>query len=167
MRIGMAQINPTVGDLEGNLRLIREALYKGEEAGLDVVVGSELCVSGYPPKDLLERPHFVTQCREALEDLAGDVGATAVLVGFPEQNASKTGKSVFNSCALRHRSRIVSITQKTLLPTYDIFDENRYFEPSSNNSPVNHANRQLGLTICEDLWNDPEFWPKRLYRIRG
>ena len=145
MRIGMAQINPTVGDLEGNLRLIREALHKGEEAGLDIVVGSELCVSGYPPKDLLERPHFVTQCREALEDLAGDVGATAALVGFPEQNASKTGKSVFNSCALLHQSRIVSITRKTLLPTYDIFDENRYFEPSSNNSPVNHANRQRRL----------------------
>ncbi len=163
--IGMAQINPTVGDLEGNLRLIREALRKGEEAGLDIVVGSELCVSGYPPKDLLERPHFVKHCREALEDLAGDVGETAALVGFPEQNASKTGKSVFNSCALLHQSRVVSVTRKTLLPTYDIFDENRYFEPSTNNAPVNHGSQRLGVTICEDLWNDPDFWPKRLYRI--
>jgi NAD+ synthetase len=160
----MAQINPTVGDLDGNLRAFREALHKGEEAGADIVIGPELCISGYPPKDLLERPHFVKQCREAIEELARDVGQTAALVGFPEENTRKTGKAVANSCALLHQSKIVSFTRKTLLPTYDVFDENRYFEPAIENTPVEHANRSLGLTICEDLWNDPEFWPKRLYR---
>jgi NAD+ synthetase len=164
MRLALAQINPTVGDLQGNLRLIRDAIRKGEKSGADIVVFPELCVSGYPPKDLLERPAFVRECRDALEELAASVGDTAAVVGFPEENKRSTGKPVFNSCALIERSRVVSITRKSLLPTYDIFDENRHFEPSPNCSPVRFRGSLIGLTICEDLWYEAEFWPKRIYR---
>jgi NAD+ synthetase len=160
----MAQVNPTVGDLAGNLSIIREAIRKGEEAGVDLVVLSELCLSGYPPKDLLERPAFVDRCEEALMELASEVGRTAVLVGFPEKNTEPAGKPVYNSCALLHRSKVLATVRKSLLPTYDIFDENRYFESADNNPPVAFAGTRIGLTICEDLWNDRDFWPKRLYR---
>ena len=164
MRIAMAQVNPTVGDLNGNLKLLREAVQKANDAGAELVVSSELAVSGYPPKDLLERRTFVRECREVLETLASAVGDTAAVVGFPEENPDGTGKSVYNSCALLHRSKIVSVVRKSLLPTYDIFDEKRYFKPASRNAPVSFDGSRLGLTICEDLWNDPDFWPKRLYR---
>src|SRR3972149_5256281 len=130
LRVAMAQINPTVGDLQGNLHLIRQAIERGEEASVRRVILSELCISGYPPKDLLERPAFVRHCREALEDLAGGVKNTAALVGYPEENTGPTGKPVFNSSALLHQGKIVARVRKTLLPTYDIFDENRYFEPA-------------------------------------
>jgi NAD+ synthetase len=160
----MAQINPTVGDLQGNLRLIREAIRRGEDTNAQLVVLSELCISGYPPKDLLERSAFVRQCRQALEELAGGVKDTAALVGFPEENPNPTGKSVFNSSALLHRGKILARVRKTLLPTYDIFDENRYFEPAPENLPVSFCGGKIGLTICEDVWNDRDFWPKHLYR---
>ncbi len=164
MRVAMAQVNPTVGDLAGNLSIIRKAIRKGEEAGVDLVVLSELCLSGYPPKDLLERPAFVDRCGDALRELASEVGRTAALVGFPEKNTGSAGKPVYNSCALLHRSKVLTTVRKSLLPTYDIFDENRYFEPADSNPPVAFAGARIGLTICEDLWNDRDFWPKRLYR---
>jgi NAD+ synthetase len=160
----MAQINPTVGDLQGNLRLIREAIRRAEDADAELVVFSELCISGYPPKDLLERSAFVRQCRQALEELASGVKNTAALVGYPEENPNSTGKSVFNSSALLHRGQIHARVRKTLLPTYDIFDENRYFEPAGENMPVSFCGGKIGLTICEDIWNDRDFWPKHLYR---
>ena len=163
MRVAMAQINPTVGDLQGNLHLIRQAIERGEEASVQLVILSELCISGYPPKDLLERPAFVRHCREALEDLAGGVKNTAALVGYPEENTGPTGKPVFNSSALLHQGKIVARVRKTLLPTYDIFDENRYFEPVRESTPVDFCGGKLGLTICEDIWNDHDFWPKHLY----
>jgi NAD+ synthetase len=159
----MAQINPTVGDLQGNLSLIREAIRRGEEERAQLVALSELCISGYPPKDLLERPAFVRQCREALEELAGTVKKTAALVGFPEESTRTTGKPVYNSSALVHEGRVVATVRKTLLPTYDIFDENRYFEPAKETIPVDFSNEKLGLTICEDIWNDRDFWPQRHY----
>jgi NAD+ synthetase len=164
MRLAMAQINPTVGDLQGNLQLIRDAIRRGEEGGADLVVLPELCISGYPPKDLLERPFFVKECREALDELAGGVRDTAALIGFPEENTGSTGKPVFNSCAFVERSEIVSVVRKSLLPTYDIFDENRHFEPSPVCTPVRFRDHLIGLTICEDLWYEAEFWPKRIYR---
>jgi NAD+ synthetase len=159
----MAQVNPTVGDLNGNLKLQSEAVEKANDAGVELVVSSELAISGYPPKDLLERRTFVRECREVLEELASAVGDTAAVVGFPEENPDGTGKSVYNSCALLHRSKVVSVVRKSLLPTYDIFDEKRYFKPTSQNAPVSFGGYKLGLTICEDLWNDPDFWPKRRY----
>jgi NAD+ synthetase len=160
----MAQVNPTVGDLNGNRELILEAVRQGKDAGVELVVSPELAVSGYPPKDLLARRTFVRECREVLEELAAGVGDTAAVVGFPEENTGATGMPVYNSCALLHRSKIVAIARKSLLPTYDIFDEKRYFEPAARNVPVDHGGARLGLTICEDLWNGPDFWPKRLYR---
>jgi NAD+ synthase (glutamine-hydrolysing) len=159
----MAQVNPTVGDLAGNLSIIRDAIRKGEDAGVDLVVLSELCLSGYPPKDLLEKPAFVNRCGDALRELASEVGHTAALVGFPEKNTESAGKPLYNSCALLHRSKVLATVRKSLLPTYDIFDENRYFESADSNPPVAFAGARIGLTICEDLWNDRDFWPKRLY----
>ncbi len=164
MRVAMAQINPTVGDLEGNLSLIREALRRGEESSVQIVVLSELCISGYPPKDLLARSAFVRRCGEALDELAAGVGKTAALVGYPEENTSSTGKPVFNSSALLHEGKTVARVRKTLLPTYDIFDENRYFEPAQDTVPVDFCGSKLGLTICEDIWNDRDFWPQCHYR---
>ncbi len=164
MRVAMAQINPTVGDLQGNLRLIRDAIRRGEDADAQLVVLSELCISGYPPKDLLERSAFVRQCREGLEELAAGVKNTAALVGYPEENTNATGKPVFNSSALLHQGKVLANVRKTLLPTYDIFDENRYFEPALENMPVQFCGRKIGLTICEDIWNDRGFWPQHLYR---
>ncbi|HEX9726602.1 MAG TPA: NAD+ synthase [Vicinamibacteria bacterium] len=164
MRVAMAQINPTVGDLQGNLRLIREAIRRGEDANAQLVVLSELCISGYPPKDLLERSAFVRQCRQALEELAAGVKDTAAFVGYPEENPNTTGKPVFNSSALLQRGKILARVRKTLLPTYDIFDENRYFEPATENLPVQFCGGRIGLTICEDIWNDRDFWPQHLYR---
>lgn len=163
MRVAMAQINPTVGDLSGNARRIAEAIRRGEEEAVALVVLSELCVSGYPPQDLLGRSFFVRECREALEEIASGVGKVAALVGFPEKNPHSTGKAVFNSCALVHEGRVQNVIRKTLLPTYDVFDENRYFEPAADNLPVAFAGRRIGLTICEDVWNDADFWPERLY----
>ena len=164
MRVAMAQINPTVGDLQGNLRLIRDAIRRGEDADAQLVVLSELCISGYPPKDLLERSAFVRQCREAVEELAAGIKNTAALVGYPEENTHSTGKPVFNSSALLHQGKVLANVRKTLLPTYDIFDENRYFEPASENTPVQFCGGKIGLTICEDIWTDRDFWPQHLYR---
>ena len=170
VKIALGQINPTVGDFDGNLRLAEDALAAAEAAGADLLVLPELALSGYPPRDLLERPAFMQAGARSLERLVARVGrepgcATAVIVGFPELlPESPFGRRIANSAALIHQGLIVSIHRKSLLPTYDVFDERRYFEPADAVATVAFAGRRLGISICEDIWNDGDFWPHRLYR---
>ncbi len=166
MKIALAQINPTVGDFDGNCRLVLEAVAAAEARGAALAIFPELALSGYPPKDLLERPAFVGEARAALEGLtAALAGAkTAALVGFPERAETREGRGLYNSAALIDGGQVVHVARKSLLPTYDVFDEKRYFDPATEVAPVNFRGRKLGISICEDIWNDADFWPARLYR---
>ena len=163
MKIALAQINTTVGDLAGNEALIRAAYATAVGAGADLVVTPELAVTGYPPRDLLLKSGFIQRNLEVVKRLAADTGATGLVVGCVGLNESQPGRSATNSVALLHEGRMVAARTKTLLPTYDVFDEDRYFEPAKGNSPVEFRSMKLGLTICEDVWNDADFWRDRRY----
>lgn len=164
MRLVLAQINTTVGDIAANEQRIRAAYAQAAGSGADLVVFPELTLTGYPPRDLLLREAFVTANLEALERLAAQTGDTGLLVGFVGRRQEGPGRRLTNSAALLAGGRIVAIRHKTLLPTYDVFDEDRYFEPAAENLPVEFKGRRLGITVCEDLWNDEDFWPLRRYR---
>jgi NAD+ synthetase len=164
MKIALAQLNPTVGDLAGNEARILAAYRRGVEADVDIVVCPELSLTGYPPRDLLLRQSLVAQNAATLERLASAAGKTSLLVGFVGRHASGPGRPVTNSVALLQSGRVVATRSKSLLPTYDVFDEDRYFEPAAENQPVEWNGRRIGLTICEDIWNDEDFWPERIYR---
>ncbi|HVR01027.1 MAG TPA: NAD+ synthase [Polyangia bacterium] len=169
MKIALAQINPTIGDFDGNRRLVWDAALEAEGRGAALAVFPELALSGYPPKDLLERTAFLDAARASLDGLTRELGArgvrAGVLVGFPERlPPSPSGRGVANSAALIEGGRVVSVTRKSLLPTYDVFDEWRYFDPATEVAAVPFRGRRLGVTICEDIWNDGDFWPHRLYR---
>jgi NAD+ synthetase len=164
MRIALAQINTTVGDFAGNEARLLAAYQRGVAAGAELVVAPELAVAGYPPRDLLLRRGFIRQSLETLQRLATATGSTGFLVGFVGENTVRPGREATNAVALLQHGRVVAIRMKTLLPTYDVFDEDRYFEPATDNQPVEFNGRRIGLTICEDLWNDEDFWRDRRYR---
>jgi len=164
MKVGLAQLNPTVGDFAGNAEKILAAYRRGVEAGADLVVTSELCLTGYPPRDLLLRRDFLTCNLAELERIAAVTGKTGLLVGFVGENTKRPGRPVTNSVALLENGKVLAIRSKTLLPTYDVFDEDRYFQPATENAPVEFNGQKIGLTICEDIWNDGDFWPERRYR---
>jgi len=169
VRIALGQINPTIGDFDGNLLAIEEALSAAEASAADLLVLPELAICGYPPKDLLERPQFLAASAESLRRLTARVGRagarTAVIVGFPELLPdTPVGRRLANAAALIDDGRVVAIYRKALLPTYDVFDEWRYFEPGTEVQVADFRGRRLGLSICEDIWNDVDFWPRRLYR---
>ncbi|HLK92318.1 MAG TPA: NAD+ synthase [Polyangia bacterium] len=166
MKIALAQINPTVADFGANRRLVLEAVATAEARGAELAIFPELAISGYPPKDLLERPAFVDEARASLDALAAALAGakTAALVGFPERADAGAGHGLYNSAALIDGGRVIHVARKSLLPTYDVFDERRYFDPASEVGPVLFRGRRLGISICEDIWNDADFWPARLYR---
>ncbi len=164
MKVALAQINTTVGDLAGNEAKILTAYRRGAEAGAELVIFPELATTGYPPRDLLLRRHFIQQNLEVLERLAAAAGPTAMLVGFVGRNEQGVGREATNSSALLQNGKVIAIRSKTLLPTYDVFDEDRYFEPATSNAPAELNGRKIGMTICEDVWNDEEFWDERRYR---
>ncbi len=164
MKIALAQLNTTVGDLSGNESRILAAYERAVAAGCDLVLVPELAITGYPPRDLLVKKHFVAQNLEALARLAEKTGNTGLVVGFVGDHRDEPGRDLTNSVALLRHGKIAAIRHKTLLPTYDVFDEDRYFEPATANAPVDFDGVKLGLTICEDVWNDEDFWPDRLYR---
>jgi len=171
VRIALGQINPTIGDFEGNRRLIEAAVDQSARGGADLVVFPELALCGYPPKDLLERAGFRAAAAESLRALAAALGARpsgpGVIVGFPETLAADgSGIPLANAAALIEGGQVTAVRRKTLLPTYDVFDEWRYFSPAPADAarPIPFRGRQLGLCICEDIWNDADFWPHRLYR---
>lgn len=164
MKIALAQINTTVGDIEGNEARILAAYRRGQELGVDLVVLPELAIAGYPPRDLLLKNAFIPRNLAALHRLAAATNKTGLLVGYVGQNARRPGREAFNSVALLQNGRLLAARTKTLLPTYDVFDEDRYFEPGVENKPVEFNGVKIGLTICEDIWNDEDFWPERRYR---
>ncbi len=164
MKIALAQINTTVGDLAGNEAKILAAYRRGVEAGAELVIFPELAVTGYPPRDLLLKGHFVEQNLAVLNRLASATGSTGMLVGFVGKNEQGVGREATNSTALLQRGQIVATRSKSLLPSYDVFDEDRYFQPATSNAPVEFNGRKVGLTICEDVWNDEEFWDERRYQ---
>ena len=164
MRIALAQINTTVGDIAGNEARILAAYQRGVAAGVDLVVVPELAITGYPPRDLLLKSGFVARNLAALDRLARATGNTGLIVGHVGLSEVRPGREFANNVALLHEGRILATRVKTLLPTYDVFDEDRYFEPARANLPVTFKGRSLGLTICEDVWNDEDFWQDRRYR---
>jgi len=168
MITALAQINPIVGDIAGNCAKIRTYVGRAQSAGADLIVFPELAVCGYPPKDLLLKPGFVDENAKAVEQLAETTrGGPAILVGFVRRNPSTVGKRVHNSLALLADGRFLDHFDKCLLPTYDVFDEDRYFEAgrAARWANVTAANRtvRVGVTICEDLWNDERLVTRRLY----
>jgi len=152
MKIALAQLNPTVGDIEGNRRRILEAYSKAAAMGADLVVTGELSLVGYPPRDLLLKPRFVADNLAALERLVGGVGRAGLLVGFVDRSVGTHGLPLHNAAALVAEGRVLAIKHKALLPMYDVFDELRYFEPGRGAHVVEFAGLRLGLSICEDIW---------------
>jgi NAD+ synthase (glutamine-hydrolysing) len=163
MRLGLAQLNTTVGDLAGNRRKILNAYATLVAKGAELVVFPELAVCGYPPRDLLFKRRFVPDTESSLAEIAAAVGDVPALVGFVETNPSGQGRPFSNAAAFCHRGEIILIARKCLLPTYDVFDEDRYFEPAAAPRTIGFAGKRIGVTICEDIWTHPTIATRRLY----
>src|SRR5256884_1045307 len=162
MKIALAQFNPTIGDFAGNSARILALSETAKKRGADLAVFSELCLCGYPPQDLLERPGFIDRNQKELKALARSLTIPSV-VGFVGRVKNGTLKSIANKAALLCGGKVVFEQSKMLLPTYDVFDESRYFQPADKQVVYSFKDEKLGITICEDVWNDPNFWPTRLY----
>ena len=166
MQIGLAQINPTVGDFPGNTARIASAYQKLVAQGADLVIAPELSIPGYPPQDLVFKSQFVPLNLEHLERLALTIGPVPLLVGYVDFNEKLTGKPFRNSAALLHHGKIAQRFHKTLLPTYDVFDESRYFEPAESHHLFSHLfthhGTRIGVTICEDIWTE-DYLSRNLY----
>ncbi|HEU4338744.1 MAG TPA: NAD+ synthase [Planctomycetota bacterium] len=162
MKIAAAQINPTIGDFDGNVDRILTFISRAREMEAQLVVFPEMSLTGYPPRDLLERSWFVEKNLDALNNLAAKVKDVGVIVGFVDKNTSE-GKPLYNAAALIENGEIAYVSYKSLLPTYDVFDEDRYFEPAAGTAPVKFGGTKLAITICEDLWTDDVCGPRQLY----
>jgi NAD+ synthase (glutamine-hydrolysing) len=163
MKITMAQLNPIVGDINGNTSKIIQTMSQCRDQEPDLVVFPELFLVGYPPKDLLERPWFIEKAQQAVQELAQTslrYPQTGILFGAPLPTGKDVGKRLYNSAVLIFQGRVLSIHHKSLLPTYDVFDERRHFDPAPEINTVAFKEEKLGVSICEDAWNDPELWPK-------
>ena len=168
MKLALAQINPTIGDFLGNVRKIVEVSLTSQRQGADLVVFPEMAVCGYPPADLLEKSSFLARAQQAIEEIAEQVTGhhpIAVLCGCPTPAPSNSGKRVMNSAMLLRDGRVEFIQSKMLLPYYDVFDEQRYFAPAAKQVLYPMAGERIAITICEDAWNDKNFWPERLYPV--
>jgi NAD+ synthase (glutamine-hydrolysing) len=164
LRIALLQINPTAGDIGGNSGLIVEGVKRAREQGADLVVTPELALMGYLPRDLLMSRGFVTKSCEELGRIAGELkDAPPVLVGVATPNPAEMGRPLFNSAVLLRGGAVGEAFHKTLLPTYDVFDEDRYFEPAAEPGVLELDGCKLGISICEDVWNDRDFWQRRRY----
>jgi NAD+ synthase (glutamine-hydrolysing) len=163
MRLGLAQLNTIVGDLAGNRRKILDAYTALVAQGAELVVFPELVVCGYPPRDLLLKRRFAPDIAESLNEIAAAIGEVPALIGTVEANTSGLGRPYYNSAAFCHRGQIVSYARKCLLPTYDVFDEDRYFEPAPQPVVITYAGQRIGVTICEDIWTHPMISTRRLY----
>jgi NAD+ synthetase len=162
MKIALAQLNPTVGDFAGNSARILEFAQRAQRQGADLAVFSELCLCGYLPLDLIERPQFIERNERELARLAAQLPIPSI-VGYAARATASTGKSAANAAALLAGGKIAFVQHKMLLPTYDVFDESRYFQPASSQHAFSFGGQNLGITICEDIWNDKTFWAKPLY----
>jgi NAD+ synthase (glutamine-hydrolysing) len=164
MRTGLLQLNSTVGDFAANRRKLLAGYEKAVALGAEFVLAPELFLCGYPPRDLLLREDFIEANLSALAETAAATGAVPLCVGYVEKNSTRPGRALNNAAAVLQNGRVTWRTLKTLLPTYDVFDEDRYFEPAKTVEPFVFNGRKLGITICEDIWNDEDFWPERRYR---
>ncbi|HEY4900591.1 MAG TPA: NAD+ synthase [Terriglobales bacterium] len=165
MRIALAQINPTVGDFTGNSAKIIDYSLRAKSTGVDLILFPELSVCGYPPRDLVERSWFIERNRRAAEEIASRTVGISVICGLVTPAKLTTGKSVMNSAALLRDGKIAAIQSKRLLPTYDVFDEVRNFAPAEKQAVIAVEGTEIALTICEDAWNDKNFWDRRLYGV--
>jgi len=166
MRIALAQLNPTVGDLAGNVDRMTRASRDAAARGAEVVVFPELSITGYPPRDLVEKPAFLESCERELDRLAretADLGLS-VICGYVGRSEAETGKRALNRAALIEHGEVVFRQSKMLLPNYDVFDEARYFRPAEREYLCTLRGTPVALTICEDAWNDRRFWKERLYQ---
>jgi NAD+ synthase (glutamine-hydrolysing) len=164
MKIALAQINPTVGDLDGNTEKIVARAEEAQRRGADLAVFPELCVTGYPPQDLLEQPAFMSAAAAALERVAREAPpGMGLIIGAPLKNETGTGRHAYNTAILFESGERQAVVRKRLLPTYDIFDEHRYFEPAERQEVVQWRGLRIGLHICEDMWNAREREAHRLY----
>ncbi len=165
MKIALGQINPTVGDFSGNAARIIEFSQRAQSAGAGLILFPELSICGYPPRDLVERASFVAKNRETANLIAQETSGIAVVCGLVTPAQAETGKSAMNSAALMQGGKIRFTQSKVLLPTYDVFDEMRNFAPANRQELLSFCGKSMALTICEDAWNDKNFWSKRLYTV--
>lgn len=163
MKIALAQINPIIGDFTHNTGKIIAAAEKAIGLSCDLIVFSELIISGYPPRDLLEKKDFIDANLMHLQKLVKSIKGIGVICGVVSKNPNKKGNPLYNSAVLFDNGKILHQAHKRLLPTYDVFDERRYFEPGKECLPFLYKGCQIGLTICEDIWNDKDFFSRRLY----
>jgi NAD+ synthase/NAD+ synthase (glutamine-hydrolysing) len=164
LRIALLQVNPTAGDLDGNAALILGAARDSRAQGADLMVTSELALMGYLPRDLLMSEGFVRHASEKLAAMAADLrGAAPLLVGVATINPAPVGRPLFNSAVLLRDGAANGVFHKMLLPTYDVFDEDRYFEPAAEPQILDLNGWKLGISICEDVWNDRDFWERQRY----
>lgn len=165
MKIGLAQINTTAGDLGGNCQRIVEAYRALVDGGADLVLYPELAIAGYPPRDLLFRSRFITDVEKALQDILPDIQEVPAIIGTVESNPSENGRRAYNAAAWCEGGEIKAMARKCLLPTYDVFDEDRYFEPGKQPAIFTWEGKRVGLTICEDVWNHPAVPTRHHYAI--
>jgi len=163
MKVALAQVNPTVGDLPGNVAAAADAIRRAARNGAGLVLLPELVLSGYPPQDLAERPAFIQANEQAVRDLAAAARGIYAVVGHIGAARGQTSRPAANSASLLRDGEVLARRDKMLLPTYDVFDEARYFEPAAANHPLLVGDLAVGLTICEDAWNDAGFWPRPRY----
>lgn len=164
MEIGCLQLNATIGAFESNAQKALEGYQRAVKSGAKLVIAPELFLSGYPPRDLLNRNDFVQQNEFFLQKLTSEIGDEPLIIGTLSTNPKRPGKQLYNSVAILQNGKIQQRLHKELLPTYDVFDEDRYFEPGEEKTVFEYNGKRIGITICEDIWNDEDFWPERLYR---
>ena len=164
MKLGFLQFNSTVGDFRANVAKLLAGYEKAVSLGAEFVLAPELFLCGYPPRDLLLRPDFVDANIAAVQGVAKRIGPVPLCFGYVERNVERPGRALQNAAAILQNGKILWRAIKCLLPTYDVFDEDRYFEPGNHVAPFDFNGRKMAVTICEDIWNDEDFWPDRLYR---
>lgn len=162
-RAGIAQINPTVGDIAGNLEKMKWFVSMAKKAEVDLLIFPELSVVGYPPMDILEKEGFIADTLRAVEELARCEPGMGIIAGFVQKNPHQPGMPLLNCAGLLYGGRIVFTQAKTLLPSYDVFDETRYFQAPEGITATTFGDTPIGISICEDIWNDKDFWERRLY----
>lgn len=163
LKVGIAQINPTVGDIAGNLKKMRDFVSLAQQAQVDLTIFPELSIVGYPPMDLLEKESFVTHNLAAVETLSKQAPKMGIIVGFVKKNPHQPGMPLLNCAGLISNGKLAFTQAKTLLPSYDVFDETRYFQSPRRIRKTLFGNQKIGISICEDIWNDKDFWERRLY----
>ena len=167
MRIALGQINPTVGDLSGNVARMSRFARDASQRGAELIVFPELSITGYPPRDLVEKPSFLLRSEQAVQQLAAETAGLSItiLVGYVGRSHQSVGKCATNSAAVIRGGEVIFRQTKALLPTYDVFDEDRYFVPADHQDLLPSGNERLAIAICEDTWNDKQFWKHPLYPV--